>query len=160
MGRPNKYNSKEEARLARLERRRASYSLNRTKRIAQTRASQIKRKILDPDLDKRLYRERVNKNPRWNEQIKLSEYGITLEEYDMRFETQGGVCIICGHPETNTLNGKIRKLPVDHVPGKPRTWIRDLPCSNCNRALGLFKDDPEIIREAANYLERWRLIYG
>jgi len=37
----------------------------------------------------------------------------------------------------------------DHTTGA----IRGLLCHNCNRGLGLFQDDSEIINKAKNYLE-------
>lgn len=73
-------------------------------------------------------------------------YGITLEEYDSMLEEQEGCCAIC-----KTLPNE-RKLHVDHchTTGK----VRQLLCSGCNTAIGALKEDPEIIRAAAAYVER------
>lgn len=38
-------------------------------------------------------------------------YNITLEDYDTLFQLQGGVCAICGKPETSA---KVSNLAVDH----------------------------------------------
>ena len=64
--------------------------------------------------------------------------------YDTLFKKQGGVCYICGNPP-----GK-KKLAVDHnhVTGK----IRGLLCNNCNRGLGLFKDNGKLLARALIYL--------
>ena len=35
---------------------------------------------------------------------------------------------------------------------------RDAICSTCNAGLGMFGDDPETIKRAAEYLERWRAV--
>jgi hypothetical protein len=41
-------------------------------------------------------------------------------------------------------------LDHDHLTGKFRGWL----CVSCNRALGLAKDDPDLLRALAEYLER------
>lgn len=41
-------------------------------------------------------------------------------------------------------------LDHDHVTGQ------QLLCIKCNRGLGLFNDNPELLREAASYIERRR----
>src|SRR5690606_5587543 len=75
----------------------------------------------------------------------LREYGITLDDYFAMLERQGGVCAIC-HQECQTRNS----LAVDHCHETGR--VRGLLCNRCNRALGLLRDDPEVIRRAASYL--------
>lgn len=82
----------------------------------------------------------------------LRTYGITREQYDAMFEAQGGVCALCFEPETNTYKGRVRALSVDH---DHRTGaVRALLCSTCNRGIGLLGDDPELLRRAADYLDR------
>jgi hypothetical protein len=82
-------------------------------------------------------------------------YGITLAEYQMMYETQQGVCAICAQPETAVdAKGAVRFMPVDHC--HQTNKIRALLCSACNKALGGFKDDPEILRRAAEYIEKHR----
>ena len=77
-------------------------------------------------------------------------YGITGEQFNEMLEGQNGVCAICERPETTTRMGKLRPLCIDHnhKTGK----IRGLLCSNCNQALGKFKDNPETLMRAAKYL--------
>jgi hypothetical protein len=79
-----------------------------------------------------------------NAQLQRS-YGITLEEFNRMEKEQGGVCAICASPPRHN-----RALSVDHnhLTGK----IRKLLCQNCNAALGMFKDDPERLIRAADYL--------
>lgn len=50
-------------------------------------------------------------------------------------------CIICGSDETLVVDH-------DHKTGK----IRGMLCNHCNRGLGHFRDDPELLEFAAIYL--------
>jgi len=72
-------------------------------------------------------------------------YGITAEEFDVMFESQGGLCAIC------------RTAPAAHVDHDHDTGaVRELLCFNCNGGLGQFKDDPEVLQAAAHYVLRHR----
>lgn len=72
-------------------------------------------------------------------------YGISVEEYNSMLEGQKFVCMICSEP------CKTRKsLCVDH--DHATGIVRGLLCNRCNRAIGMFKDDPELLRRAADYL--------
>ena len=94
-----------------------------------------------------------------NESRRVRIYGVSKERYDEMRAAQGGGCALCG--------GKNRKgtrlLSVDHdhacCPGE-RTCgrcIRGLLCDDCNHGLGKLKDDPALLRRAADYIEKWRL---
>lgn len=71
------------------------------------------------------------------------KYGITLEEYEVII-ARG--CAICGG------DGPRMALDHNHANGK----IRDALCTSCNNGLGRFKDDPILLRSAADYLEQHR----
>lgn len=74
-------------------------------------------------------------------------YGITAGEADHLLERQGGLCAIC------------RMTPAAHVDHDHATGIvRELLCFNCNGGLGQFKDDPAVLRAAADYVERHRAV--
>lgn len=61
---------------------------------------------------------------------------------------QSGVCAICG-PWTGR-NGRTKSLAVDH---DHRTGkVRGLLCSDCNRILGVWRDNPAVFERAARYL--------
>jgi hypothetical protein len=73
------------------------------------------------------------------------KFGITLDTYKKMTDDQDQKCAICK---------KERGLSVDHshITGK----VRGLLCGSCNRALGLLQDDPDVARNAVNYLLKWR----
>jgi hypothetical protein len=77
----------------------------------------------------------------------MRKYGMTLADYERMFEAQGGVCAICGEarPEERTLH-----VDHDHATGV----IRGLLCFRCNNALGDFREEYELFRRAAEYLDR------
>ncbi len=79
-------------------------------------------------------------------------FGISLEEYRAMHAAQNGLCAICGNAETSMRNGKFKNLAVDHC--HTTGAVRSLLCSGCNPALGYMKDDPALLRKAADYLER------
>ncbi|MCK5612564.1 endonuclease VII domain-containing protein [Candidatus Pacearchaeota archaeon] len=91
------------------------------------------------------------RNPQVMRQINLKKkYGIVIEEYNIMFESQGGVCLICGCSETVKRNDKIKNLAVDHnhVTGK----VRGLLCQKCNQALGLLGENPVVIKSLLEYI--------
>jgi Recombination endonuclease VII len=95
-------------------------------------------------------RERYRANMR---NFRLRLYGLTPEEYEQRMEAQGGRCAVCGGEGTRTVDDR-PLLVVDH--DHETNQRRDLLCNNCNAGLGMFGDDPERLRAAAEYLERHR----
>jgi len=93
----------------------------------------------------------TKKNPTLRRQYKLkAQFGLSLTEYDSILTQQHGVCAICEQPEFISILGHTPVLRVDHdhITGK----IRGLLCSNCNTALGLFKDSRLSLNRALNYL--------
>lgn len=70
-------------------------------------------------------------------------YGITQEQYDNLHTAQNGKCAICQ---------EITKLFVDHCHTSGE--IRGLLCSYCNTAIGMFRDEPETMVKAIDYINR------
>ena len=79
------------------------------------------------------------------------------------YETQNGICPICSYP----IRLKDSKHVIDH-PHSPdaMTDLASLIASytgllhdSCNRAIGMLKDDPAVLRRAARYVEQTRA-YG
>jgi hypothetical protein len=107
------------------------------------------------DLEKRKanrkYDTRFEYSKSWALQKK---YGITLEEYDAYWIVFKGKCGICNinlkRPEpTKGQELNAAALDHDHKTGN----IRGLLCNGCNKALGLFKDNPEILKNAINWVK-------
>lgn len=80
-----------------------------------------------------------------------SDFGISIDQYNEMLLSQKGCCAICNHPETASRSGKIKALAVDHCHETGN--IRSLLCSTCNVGLGAYKDKPELLRQAAEYIE-------
>lgn len=82
---------------------------------------------------------------------KLARYGLTPEAYEALLLTQNGGCAICGRTDSGTALHE--KLGVDHDHQNGAT--RGLLCQPCNAGLGGFKDRPEFLRTAIEYLAKW-----
>ncbi len=78
-------------------------------------------------------------------------YGISLSEYNDLLKSQGGVCAICGLPETFVYGDGVKGiLSVDHNHKNGRR--RQLLCRSCNHGIGNFKDDIGLLQKAIAYL--------
>ena len=77
--------------------------------------------------------------------------GLPLGSYAKMHAAQGGRCAIC---DTTEPGSRTKRFHVDHchTTGK----IRALLCEGCNHGLGKFHDRPDLLRGAADYLERHR----
>lgn len=111
------------------------------KQCSRKRIEQWRKK--NPELVKKYGRTYMDKN--WR-RLRLEQYGITLEIYEQIFKDQEGRCAIC-----KELPGK-KRLNVDHCHETGK--VRGLLCTNCNHALGAFKDKPEHLDAGAAYLRR------
>jgi len=79
-------------------------------------------------------------------------YGISYADYLIRLEKQKDTCAICGGEGFVMDPSKHKvKLVVDH--DHKTGNVRGLLCHNCNRALGLLKDNPDTIQTMLDYLE-------
>jgi recombination endonuclease VII len=76
-------------------------------------------------------------------------YGVELETYNDMFYSQNKVCAISG---LSAPEGQVLHLDHDHTTGK----VRQLLHPAINKALGVFQDNPEWLRRAADYIEFWR----
>jgi len=76
----------------------------------------------------------------------LKKYGLTVDAYEAQLILQDGKCAICG-----TLPWANRRLAVDH--DHQTGSVRGLLCTPCNAAIGLFKEDANLILVAYEYLK-------
>ncbi|MGY1812429.1 endonuclease domain-containing protein [Blastococcus sp. SYSU D00820] len=73
-------------------------------------------------------------------------YGLTPEGIADLRARQGNRCAICADSDPGHIDH-------DHVGGR----VRGLLCERCNLALGLLRDDPQLMRSAAAYVEIHRV---
>ena len=76
------------------------------------------------------------------------KYGKTVEEIEDMFVAQGSKCAIC--PATEP--GGKGQWHIDH--NHATKEVRGVLCQACNLMLGQAKDNPAVLREAANYLDK------
>lgn len=93
---------------------------------------------------RRRYRDEAAYRQTIKDAQRLYRYGLTEEQYGEMLARQGGVCAIC-----DSAPGK-RPLAVDHCHESGE--VRALLCDGCNAGLGMFKDNPELMAKAIEYL--------
>lgn len=104
-------------------------------------------KIKNPERMYLLYRRR---------QIK-SDYGLSMETFDLMREMQGNRCAICRETFKERTQKKyyVRgSIAVDHCHTTGR--VRGLLCSQCNVGLGSFRDNLEYLESARLYIKHHR----
>lgn len=91
--------------------------------------------------------QKENPESVYNTKIKRN-YGIDLQIYKKMLKDQGGVCAISKQSPAK------RRLVVDHshISGKRRQLL----APDINIAIGLFQENPEWLRAAADYIDKWR----
>lgn len=78
-----------------------------------------------------------------------SRYGVTREQFEAALLAQENKCAICSD---ELVIGTSRNLDHDHATGV----FRGILCAGCNRGLGQFRDNPEILERAIGYLRKKR----
>jgi hypothetical protein len=82
------------------------------------------------------------------------KYGLTPYQYELRFIQQEGKCAICEQ--------EMNPAYVDHdrtcCPGNESCGkcVRALLCSNCNKGMGYFQGDINLLVAATNYLKYFK----
>jgi hypothetical protein len=82
--------------------------------------------------------------------------GLTREEFTAAGEERGWKCDICRQvPLPDSRRVMLDELPYlevdhDHESGQRRGLL----CGNCNKGIGLLGDNPELLRQAAVYVEQ------
>lgn len=101
----------------------------------------------------------INRDPEYikkrvNNYLK-SRYNITYEIYEQMLKDCNYQCPICNYEHKEVPEKFARKrgrlaVDHDHTTGK----VRGLLCHQCNKAIGLFRESPEVLKKAIVYLKR------
>jgi 5-methylcytosine-specific restriction endonuclease McrA len=86
----------------------------------------------------------------------VSKYGVTYEEFEQMFAKQNHQCAICGSTDPHN-SGRTKGWHIDHNHSKEKGskgFIRGVLCGNCNSGGGKFKDDPVLLRKAADWFSQ------
>lgn len=83
---------------------------------------------------------------------RLEKAGWTHEMYLKARADQRGLCAICHQPE-KCKDGRALAADHEHSSKIPRALL----CSNCNKGLGNFQDNPQLLLIAAQYLRRYQV---
>ena len=78
----------------------------------------------------------------------LKRYGLTPADHTDLYDSQQGRCDIC----LKDIEQYAKSTHCDHSHSSGK--VRGLLCSHCNLVLGHAMDIPEVLRRAANYLEK------
>ncbi len=82
-------------------------------------------------------------------QNKRRNPGWDIDRYNEYVELQGNRCAICGTDEPG-----LSDWCCDHCHTEDKA--RGLLCVQCNAGLGYFKDNPEFLQSAIDYLKKWQ----
>lgn len=114
---------------------------------AEMRAYRAKRKSEGRPLPPREYNYE-----KWRAVYCKRRYGITFEEATDLLASQGGCCAIC--KTELTLDNRDKPAgdhsAIDHCHTTGR--VRGILCMHCNQGLGKFRDSPENLQAAIDYL--------
>lgn len=80
-----------------------------------------------------------------------TRFGLTTEQWNTMFESQGKRCSICGSATPKSSIGWATDH--DHATGR----VRGVLCCRCNIGLGGFEDNPDSLARAIEYLRKHRL---
>ena len=94
-------------------------------------------------------RRRTRISPERKLQLKLAKYGLTIETFEAILKSQNGCCAICKSPVSGSKTKNRLSVDHDHITNK----TRGLLCHSCNLCMGYAKDNPALLRKAAEYLE-------
>lgn len=98
-------------------------------------------------------RQHYRENIEWRSlNIRLRNYGLTLDQFHAKLEAQDFQCAICGRDETLRKTGGY-PLTIDHCHTSGK--VRGLLCHQCNSGIGQLYDSPDLMRKAIAYVEQW-----
>lgn len=80
-------------------------------------------------------------------------YGMSVSEHEALFNSHGGKCAICAAPLVIRGGKKfVDQSCIDHC--HTTSKVRGILCAHCNTGLGMFKDNPDLLLTAIEYLKR------
>jgi hypothetical protein len=139
---PEKYTARERARYAASEAVRADSAWRARTRTPEQKARQR-------EYTRRWQRNNAERTKATRVRRELRKrYGLTPEDYERMRTEQNGACPICMRP----FEDRPRAVHVDHCHTTGR--VRGLLCESCNLGIGKFRDCPDSLRRAAEYIER------
>ena len=98
-------------------------------------------------------RKKAEEDPVWREENNFKKrakgLGFTKKQWEKMFDSQGRVCAICGSDSPHHKKG----WQLDHC-HKTNT-ARFILCTHCNRGLSGFRDNPDLMRKAADALDEF-----
>ena len=133
----------------------------RSCRICRTkRTTESQKRNHDAILERKRARRALGDRPpsetREGRRIKnLQQIGWTPELFESRLEEQDNKCAVCGKVLNLDLKQNGSRACADHEhcdPPKPRGVL----CTNCNLGIGNLQDNPDIMKAAIAYIEKWR----
>lgn len=77
-------------------------------------------------------------------------FGISLEDYHVMLQAQNGVCDIC---KKENPSKKDKYFSVDH--NHKTDQVRGLLCLHCNRGIGCFFENVQIMLNAIEYIRKY-----
>lgn len=138
LGRPRKLSEQQRQEIMqRLSNNESESSLAHEYNVSQSMISRIRTQSL-------ITQELKEK---WKMQRYERTYGLSLKDFSILLQTQNNQCRICGISDP-----KGHGWVVDHC--HKTDTVRGVLCGNCNVGLGHFQDNVELLRKAANYIER------
>ena len=88
---------------------------------------------------------------KWYDANRGRGHGLKPADIERMLVLQDGKCALCKKTDSGPYDWNVDH---DHQTGQ----IRGLLCGTCNRGLGMFYENPETLRRAADYLEKHRAI--
>jgi len=102
--------------------------------------------------ERRVYERKrwATMTPEWkmNKWLK-HKYGLSFDDFHIMYEQQEKKCALCSI-EIHMNSKDKQRACVDHCHETGR--VRGILCQNCNRALGMLKDNKETIKKMLEYI--------
>ncbi|WP_425557175.1 endonuclease VII domain-containing protein [Deinococcus carri] len=98
------------------------------------------------------YRARFG-NTAERDRARRRKYGLTPEQFDGLWDIQGGRCLTCNRVITRERAGHA----IDHCHSTGK--VRGILCTQCNVALGMAQESPDILMALASYIREWQALH-